>query len=166
MSIATIISHTPHWVWILAAFLLYRGVKALQPREMTWPRMLLLPVLFLVWGLYDIVTQLHLPALALAAFAGALVLGASLGWLIAMQQEPARRVGLLIYRPGTPVTLILIVIAFLSKYALSVAVAYHPDLAANAHYNLLYGALSGATDGIFWGGTLCQLYQVFWRRVA
>lgn len=34
------------WVWILFAFLLYRGIKALQLREMMRVHMRLLPVIF------------------------------------------------------------------------------------------------------------------------
>ncbi|PYE87397.1 DUF6622 family protein [Phyllobacterium leguminum] len=163
MSFATIIAHTPIWVWFLLAYLLYGGIKALQPREMTWLRMLLLPILFLVWGLYDIVTVLHHPILALVAFAGGIVIGGAIGWLLAAHQDaawidPASR---LIHRPGTPVTLILILIGFICKYALSVALAYHADLAASPDYNVLSGAIAGAVDGVFWGMTGRQLNQAF-----
>ncbi|RCS21452.1 hypothetical protein DUT91_24015 [Phyllobacterium salinisoli] len=84
-----------------------------------------------------------------------------------MSQAPARLDPLsgLIHRPGTPVTLILVSIGFLAKYALSVALAHQPDLAANTSYNVFYGAVAGAVDGVFWGGgTILQLYRAFGRN--
>ncbi|GGA79914.1 hypothetical protein GCM10011491_03990 [Brucella endophytica] len=168
MSAASIIAHTPVWVWVLMVFLLYRGIIALQPREMTWQRMLLLPVLFFAWALYDVARELHHPALALAAFACGLVIGGAIGWLLAARQEPAwlDPASRLIHRPGTPVTLIAIIIGFLCKYALSVAVAHHADLAASADYNVLYGGIAGMVDGVFWGMTGLQLCQVCGRKPA
>lgn len=161
MSISMIIFHTPIWVWVLFVFLVNRGIKALQPREMSWQRMLVLPIIFFVWAVYSITTELLYLFIAFGFFAGALVTGVVIGWFLGMRLPRARlNVGNgLIYRPGTSVTLILISIGFLIKYALSVALIHHPVLANDPSYCALYGAVSGMVDGIFWGLTFLQLLQ-------
>lgn len=75
-----ILHRTPLWVWALFALLLYRGIRALRPRQLSVSRTFLLPVLFLVWALVSIhgeVTDLRAAYEAFAAgMAAASVLGA------------------------------------------------------------------------------------------
>lgn len=159
MSIAEIIRHTPTWVWLLLAFLLYRGLKSMAPRAMAPRRMLVLPVVFFVWAVHGIVTELHAADYALAGFCLALVVGVVLGRLLAYRQpEPSYDSGLgLIRRPGSVVPLVLILVAFVSKYALSAYLAYRPELGASALYCGFYGTVSGFTDGVFWGVMFTQI---------
>ena len=51
MLVFDILSHTPVWVWVLFAYLVSRGVVALREREMQPGRALIVPIVFLVWGL-------------------------------------------------------------------------------------------------------------------
>ncbi len=161
MSIAEIIRHTPTWVWLLMAFLLYRGLKSMAPRTMAPRRMLVLPVVFFIWAVHGIVTELQAADYALVGFCVALAVGAGLGRLLAYRQpEPSYDSGLgLIRRPGSVIPLVLIVFAFVSKYALSVYLAYRPELAASAEYCGFYGAVSGFTDGVFWGVMFTQVMR-------
>ena len=46
-----IITHTPIWAWILLAYLVWQGIKAMQPRTTTIWRALIVPAIFIVWGL-------------------------------------------------------------------------------------------------------------------
>ncbi len=55
MFVITVLRHTPIWVWVLLAFLIYRGIMMLRPREVSPSRMLIIPVVFLVWGLTGMV---------------------------------------------------------------------------------------------------------------
>ncbi|WP_338049386.1 DUF6622 family protein [Photorhabdus heterorhabditis] len=57
MSLTTIIKDTPIWVWILFAFLIRRGISALYDREMRIDRLFLLPIVFLVWGIYNVIYE-------------------------------------------------------------------------------------------------------------
>ena len=68
MPVAAILSGTPVWVWALFAYLLFRGITALRAREMTPARMLVLPVIFLVWALAGMFFELAAWPVALAAF--------------------------------------------------------------------------------------------------
>ena len=140
MSIMDII-YTPVWVWPLFAFLVLSGITALRPRKARPARMLLLPVLFFVWGLYAIFLKLPGWPIALGVFVVGLALGFGVGWLLASRypaatyDHEAKR----ILRPGTPLTLILIMIAFITKY----------------------GITSGLISGAFWGIMALQLLQAF-----
>lgn len=48
MLIFAILGHTPLWVWFLLAFLVYRGVAAMRPRDVSPSRGLIIPVVFFV----------------------------------------------------------------------------------------------------------------------
>jgi hypothetical protein len=161
LSVPTILSETPPWVWVLLVYLLWRGVRALRPREVGIGRMLILPLIFLGWGLYAIFSDQPDWPVALTAFVVTLGLGIGAGWLENLRLPPARYVAgsRRIRRPGTATTLVLIVASFLSKYALSVALAIHPGLGAQVGFATLSGGVPGLIDGLFWGGRLCQLRQ-------
>ena len=159
MSIIEIVRHTPTWVWLLLVFLLYRGLKSTVPREMAPRRMLVLPVIFFVWAVHGMLSELGAPGYALGGFCAALVVGALLGRNLAYRQAPPEfDPGLgQVRRPGSFIPLLLVMFAFVSKYALSVYLAYHPELAQTAGYCGFYGMMSGLTDGVFWGLTFTQL---------
>src|SRR2546421_11040376 len=46
-----ILIHTPIWVFPLFAYLVWLGVKAMRPRTVTIWRSLIVPAVFIVWGL-------------------------------------------------------------------------------------------------------------------
>ena len=46
-----IITHTPLWAWALLAYLVWQGIKGMQPRTTTIWRALIVPAIFIVWGL-------------------------------------------------------------------------------------------------------------------
>lgn len=45
-----ILIHTPVWVWMLLAFLLWQGIQAMRPRRTPIWRALIVPVAFIAWG--------------------------------------------------------------------------------------------------------------------
>ena len=168
MLIIEVLSRTPVWVWVLFAYLILRGVKALHPREVSPARALLIPVIFLVWALSGIHTELSDWSVALVAFAFALVLGLFAGWWNAARL-PAASFNLAtgkIGRPGSAVTLVLVILAFIAKYILSVALAMHPQLAGQSGFAVIFGGISGLVDGVFWGGTIQQFRTAFASRAA
>ena len=94
MTIDQIISHTPIWVWVLLAFLVWRGINAMQPRTIAPSRALIIPLVFLVWGLAGLITARGL-GFALALFAvgaiAGLVAGSALAALTPAPGLTARR---------------------------------------------------------------------------
>jgi Family of unknown function (DUF6622) len=158
MPILIMIKSTPLWVWLLLAFLIYRGVKSLSPRAVAPWRMFLLPVIFFAWAFMGILTEVRDPSIALTVFIAALAAGGALGWHLARRQpattfDPANG---LVHRPGSATPLVLICIGFITKYALSVVLARRPELGGMSGFCSLYGAVSGLVDGAFWGITTAQ----------
>ncbi|MEJ2625771.1 MAG: hypothetical protein P8Z80_14890 [Pseudolabrys sp.] len=168
MPVAAILSGTPVWVWALFAFLLFRGIAALRAREMTPARMLVLPVIFLVWALAGMFFELVAWPAALAAFVVALAIGLAGGWANAARLPVATRdpVTGLVCRPGSATTLVLVLVGFVAKYVLSVALAMHANLGAQTGFAALFGGVSGLIDGAFWGGAALQFRQAFGYRAA
>ena len=46
-----ILIHTPIWVFPLFAYLVWLGIKAMRPRTTTIWRSLIVPAIFIIWGL-------------------------------------------------------------------------------------------------------------------
>lgn len=156
MDIADFLRNTPVWVWILLAFLLRRGFAALYDREMTTGRLFFLPILFLVWGAYGVITETKLAGVSLTMMTAGLLVGTALGYRLWRSQLPLRNSdnpGMII-RAGTPLTLGLIVITFCMKFILVSVIDLHPGLRSSAIFCMLFGGVTGLVDGVFWGGTL------------
>ncbi len=166
MNSALFLKDTPVWVWILLAFLLRRGFAALYDREMTTGRLFFLPVLFLVWGAYGVITETKLAGVSLTMMAAGLFAGTALGYKLWSSQPPLRNSdnpGMII-RAGTPLTLGLIVIAFCMKFILTTAIYMQPGLGASASFCMLFGGMTGLVDGVFWGGTLRLFIPYYSKR--
>lgn len=63
-----ILRHTPYWVWTILGYLIYVGVKASRPRQQSLVRMLVVPMIFMVWGISAIFHTLRLPLEAAGDF--------------------------------------------------------------------------------------------------
>lgn len=156
-----ILRHTPTWVWIVLAFLLYRGVAATQPRDISPSRALIVPVVFFVWGASSLFAAADGPALKIGLFVGALIVGLVVGRALASLAAPPRlsRDTGLMAMPGSLTPLILIVVAFAVKYTGSVALALATDVVARAELSSALAASGGLFAGIFWGRTLGQFQR-------
>ncbi len=53
-----IVANTPIWVWVLLAYLLFIGIRALRPSTAPLWRIAILPMVFFVWGLASLY-QMH-----------------------------------------------------------------------------------------------------------
>ena len=156
-----ILSHTPTWVWVLLAFLLYRGAAAMQPRDVAPGRVLIIPIVFFVWGATSLFAATDGLALRLAFFIVALLVGLAIGRALASLSAAPRlsRGTGLIAMPGSAAPLILIVLAFATKYCGSVALAMATDLAVRAELASALAASGGLFAGLFWGRTLGQFQR-------
>lgn len=98
-----------------------------------------------------------------AVFVSMLLSGGVMGWLIwscageKTSYDPATK---LLARSGSPVTLVLVLAAFCSKFGLSVYLVLYPDISSNAFFPVLYAGVSGLIDGLFLGGPLRQVWII------
>lgn len=142
-----IVGHTPSWVWIVLALLIWRGIKSAQPREVGLGGVVLLPLLLVALSGYTIVST----GLSMATLAGVglgVLAGVAAG-LALEQRNPARALGDGRLRlPGDWISLAVILTSFAIRYVKTVAASVSPELLANGTFQLatigisaLFGAM-------------------------
>jgi hypothetical protein len=157
MLVFDILSHTPVWVWVLFAYLVSRGVVALREREMQPGRALIVPIVFLVWGLAGLIESRGL-GFDLALFVVGLAAGIFGGRALAVLTPPPRlslAAGTMIL-PGSPIPFALIIVSFAVKYVAAVALALNAGSPAHAQIASASAVVGGVFAGLFWGRTLTQ----------
>jgi hypothetical protein len=155
-----IVTHTPLWAWALLAYLVWQGFKAMRPRTSTIWRALIVPAIFIAWGLSRIgFGQQAYGAPLIAWLAAALVL-LPLGVLTPRPFEVDHATGLIV-RPGSVFPLIRNLIVFGLQYTVAVISAIHVDDRATAA--IVARAISGATAGYFFGSSIA-LQRAYWRK--
>ena len=149
-----IVTHTPLWAWLLLGYLVWQGIRSLQPRTTTIWRALIVPGIFIVWGLSRIVSNQQATSWPLAAWIiGALAL-LPVGIVTPRPFEVDHATGEII-RPGSAFPLIRNILVFALQYAVAVLAALHAD--GDGIGTLVARAISGATSGYFIGSAIALL---------
>ena len=154
-----ILTHTPLWVFALLAYLVWQGIKAMQPRTTPIWRALIVPVVFIVWGISRIGFGHQDSAWPLVAWIAAALVLMPLGVLTPRPFEVDHVTGQII-RPGSAFALIRNLIVFVLQYAVGVITAI--DASDRALAIIIGRAISGATAGYFIGSTIALL--IAYRR--
>jgi len=155
-----IITHTPLWAWILLAYLVWQGFKGMQPRTTTIWRALIVPAIFIAWGLSRIGLGQRAGFEPLIAWMVAALVLLPVGVLTPRPFEVDHATGQII-RPGSVFPLVRNLIVFGLQYTVAVISAIHADDRAIA---VIVGrAISGATAGYFFGSSIALLRE-YWRK--
>jgi hypothetical protein len=146
------LQHTPWWVFVLFVFIVSRGVAALRAQTVPIARLALIPAIFAVWGVYNLFQLFGFNLAALGAFAAALLIGAGVGAILSRHGSVrADHAKGLVEISGSPVTLVLVLAIFISKYALG----YWQGVDRNARTSVGFLAadaiVSGFVIGMFVG---------------
>ena len=149
-----ILVHTPPWVFALFAYLVWQGIKAMQPRAMPIWRALIVPVVFIVWGMSRIGLGHQDSAWPLVAWTAAALVLLPLGVLTPRPFDVDHTTGQII-RPGGAFALIRNLIVFSAQYAVGVISAI--DVSDRALAIIAGRAISGATAGYFIRSTIALL---------
>jgi len=145
-----LIRYTPVWVFPLFLVLVGFGLQALRPRVMRVWRPLILPTVFIVWGLVALAGRIQtLPVLGLtwvAAAVSGFILARATVKLTAIKVDRTHRL-VRLRRSWAPLLRILAI--FMAKYMITAASMLNPDARDTlAFYDV---ALSGAMSGYFIG---------------
>jgi hypothetical protein len=151
-----IVTHTPLWVWALLAYLVWQGIKAMQPRTTTIWRALIVPAIFNFWGLSRVGYGQQGNAGPLIAWIAAALMLLPPGVLTPRPFELDHATGQII-RPGSTFPLVRNLIVFGLQYTVAVISAIHVDDRATAA--IVGRAISGATAGYFLGSTIALLRE-------
>ena len=151
-AVSQFLVHTPLWVYILFAYLVFRGVKGLKPGETTLGKIAIIPVVFTVWGLAELARLYGMAVDAIAIWLGGLVIGAAIGYLILRNAAISvdRATGV-IHRPADFTLLPLVVLIFAVKYTFGAIGAISPDLLMEPGFRIADLGLSGLFTGTFVG---------------
>jgi hypothetical protein len=151
-----IATHTPFWVWIILAGLIYLGLQRTKTRELSVPR-IIIPAAFFV--------SLAVIRLILGRFAEPAILGTVAGLVAAfgllMVVKPGRQArrtapGRLLIE-GEWFSLGLILVIFSVNYGIAVVSAIDPVLAASDNLRFLYGFVNATSAGFMMGRAIAYL---------
>jgi hypothetical protein len=156
-----VLIHTPIWVFPLLAWLVWQGIKAMRPRTVTIWRSLIVPAVFIVWGLSRLLSRQQDVVWPLVTWIGAAAVLMLVGLLTARPFELDHTTGE-IKRPGSVVPLIRNITVFTLQYTVAVIAAVDPHDATTAA--IAGRAISGGTTGYFLGRTVALLRQYFKQR--
>jgi hypothetical protein len=160
-----IISHTPHWVWVLLAFLLYRGVVALADREVSFRKAMLMPLVMFGLSLQGLLSQFKWQPEVLAMALLAALVSVIWGWRATARNVwvsaavPAGIGSMRLSVRGSWRPLAMTVSIFTIKYSVGVMQAMHPEQLRSSLIAMTLGLLYGLFAGLSLGRLLriCQL---------
>lgn len=158
-----ILIHTPLWVWMLLAYLVWQGVQAMRPRTIPIWRALIVPVVFIVWGVSRIGFGHQDSAWPLVAWIAAALALLPFGVFTPRPFDVDHTTGD-ICRPGSTFGLIRNLVVFSLQYAVGVISAI--DAGDRALAIIVGRAVSGATAGYFVGSTIALLVAYRRKRAA
>jgi hypothetical protein len=142
-----ILTHTPHWVWLILAAITLAGVLQLREYRVSRGRLLLLTIAlaaYSLWGTSSVFGAAAAPAW-LAGMALALLANRALRWPRTVELTPDGRFVL----PGSPWPLLLMWTLFGLRYAVAVTLVFHPAWAHEGAMAVGVAALYGALSGLF-----------------
>lgn len=151
----TIAQHTPNWVWMLLAALIWLGASQFFARTVGLRRVLLIPIamaVFSAWGIGSAFGAAAQMVGILAAWLGvactvtALSLGLHRSAPAGTRYDAASQ---RFHLPGSAWPMLLIVGIFLVKYVVGVELALQPQLAHDSHFALQVALVYGAFNGVF-----------------
>ncbi len=150
-SMAMVLAGTPAWVWLVLAFLVFRGVRATLPRRVgLWTPVLLPAIMMLLSVGRGGVSNL---AIVEIVWLLATTVGVVIGFALAGRTEISVEMGppAMLRLPGEWKTLGLILSIFAVRYVSGTVIAIDPAIANAPEPSLIFAILRGLLAGIFLG---------------
>ena len=155
-----ILIHTPWWVFPAFALVLRSGIQALKPRTVSLGQLLIVPSIFIAWGVVSLLIRSPSSPLLPLSWSIAAASFAAIAWVRGLRDgvgfdRNRKRISL----PGSRVPLIRSLLIFAAKYGLGTAFALAPE--SRSSIELLNILVSGASAGYFagWAVRLILSYQ-------
>lgn len=156
-----LIKDTPWWVFVLLAYLIFIGIKALKSQTVSFKKLLILPALFAIWNISWLFTHSEGKYSYFALWFIGIVLGGVIGWqFVRTWKVKADHKTKTITLPGSPTTLIFILLVFVIRYIFGYLEAVNPN--PSAEFLEINAGVSGILTGIFIGRTV-ELYRKYSR---
>ena len=157
--ISTFLTSTPWYVYLIFAYLVFVGIKALKGGILPLGKLFILPIIF-VWMSVDTINQhLGFTSIHLGYWALGIVIGSVIGWwqfnrlnIVVDQQHKLLQV------PGSVIALTLIVLTFAVKYYIGYTLVAHPHFSIAFAQKLL--VISVVFNGFFIGRLINGLQRL------
>jgi hypothetical protein len=150
--VVQMLAHTPPYVFVLLAYLIWQGALALRTRQRSVWRLLIVPVLFTATGLSLLVLRPLGGTLLMAAWLAGLAAFAPLGLVTGPRILAVDRTSGRVTQAGSPVPLVRNLLIFGTQYGIAVTLFRHPE--ATASLAITGRAVSGTSVGYFIGWTI------------
>jgi hypothetical protein len=151
-----VITHTPLFVWLLLALLVWGGLRSRKAHTVSWRALLIVPMIMFVWSIY----ALWGSAFLMSIWAASMGLGIWLGYLtlyrLPIGWDTARKALII---PGSYMPLILSLSIFALRYTLGTMQALVPGFVGSFAYLTLESGAS-IVSGMFLGRLLCCKLRV------
>jgi len=155
-----ILTHTPSWVFVLFAALLWLGLKQLLTHELSLARASALALGMSGWSLYG--TASAFGGAALPIMVWLVSAAAVLAVLLRRKLPPGVRYDAARARftlPGSAAPLVLMMGIFFTKYSVGVALSVAPGLSHDTAFAVGVAALYGAFSAVF-GARALRLWRL------
>ncbi len=153
--------HTPWWVYVLFARLIFIEIKASRPSQTDIYKMFIMPILFTCVSIHTLLTGIPLQPWTIASWLVSTFIGCYLGWLKIKHSivtvEPKTKI---VHNQGDWGIMVIITIILVSKYYFSYALGTDPTMVNNTIFDLSMPAVSGIASGMFIG-RLIRYYDSF-----
>lgn len=150
------IAYTPYWVWLVLALLIWRGTKALQPREVGLRGLIFMPTVLVILSLHNLLGQ-GANAGVLAGLGLGALLGIAMGFTLERRHPPVALGNGKLRLPGEWTQMAVVISIFLTRYTSTVMGITHPDLAGNGTVIMIMAGLSGFFAAMMLTRTLSRL---------
>ncbi|WP_431222458.1 hypothetical protein ACQ86O_19355 [Serratia sp. L9] len=158
----TMMIKTPVWAYVLFVFLLVRGLNARKPATVSLEKLAIIPAIFLLWDIYDLVIRHQLTVVTILMWCAGLMIGGLIGYkLVNPAQIEVTTKPRSIKRPADFSVLPLMMIAFMTKYVLAVTAAISPATLQQPSYSVFATVSGGLFAGVFVGKFLHYLRCYF-----
>lgn len=157
-TIILVIVHTPIWVWILYALLLFLGFQRTRDSIIPHWRMLVLPGVVTLLAISSIIGA-SLEALCMTLLG--LAAGAVAGWPLERNGSVRRMPGGTLWLRGERLSLVQIVLVLITRYATNAVGAMNPVLSGNPFWHLGTLFVCSLLSGVFLGRTASRLRTYF-----
>ncbi len=155
----TILTHIPVWVFPLFLYIAYMSLRATRGRVASLPRLLMVPALFIVWGVSGLLSRHQIDLPLGSTWVAAAGLGAGLALTIGkpIVLGVDRERGLL-RLAGSWAPFVRVMAIFIAKFTLGAMNAMRPDLREMLAF--ADAAVSGTSVGffLFWAVGLYTAY--------
>jgi len=158
--------YTPDWVYLLFAYLLIIGFRAVKTSKTHILNLTLLPILFIAIFVQSLFSDVGVDTMTLSIGSLGLIVGATIGWMLVWQQKIVVETNsLYLELPGNWHILLAIVIVFTAKFWFGYELARDPNLVTLTVTEVALFFVIALCSGLFVGKFFNFLFRIYHARL-